>query len=91
LGQGHPDDIFESLPTANVEHEKRIAVLVFHLPGGFTVHGSDRDGRGEHGVEKLGKGSLQFVERDAFENAGDGTNGGNTFFSKRNIPYNGIN
>ena len=58
LLQGHFDVMHE-----NVEHEKGIAVFVFHLLGGFSVDGgSERIGFfRQDQVEKLGEGFLELL------------------------------
>jgi len=40
----------------------RIAVFVFHLPGGFAIDGGNERRFREEAVDKLGKGGLEFGE-----------------------------
>ncbi len=54
----------------NVEHEDGVAVLVFHLPGNFSVDGGDEGVAGNDFIQKLGKGVLQIVERTFAKNSG---------------------
>jgi len=66
-----------------VKHENRIAVVIFHLLGGFAIDGSDEHCVLEDGVEELGEGFLEVGEGEFFKEAckGDGV---------RNAPLGGF-
>ena len=48
----------------DIEHQNGIAIIVFHLFGGFAIDGSDEGRFGQESVNKLGEGMLQVGERE---------------------------
>ena len=56
----------------DVEHENRVAVLVFHLLGDLAVDGGGKERGGGNGVDELGEGGLQIVERKLSQNTSEG-------------------
>ncbi len=65
----------------NIEHENRIAALVFHLLGDLSVDGGDEGVGRENGVEKLGESVLEIGKGKLLKNPGKGRVAGNAIRS----------
>ena len=67
----------------HVQHEKRIAVFIFHLFGDFAIDSGDKGSIGKKHLDKGGEGLLQVFERKDFEESREGeVDGGRPFSSQ---------
>ena len=70
---------FELL-SKQIEHEQRITVFVFHLPGGFAIDSGGEGCRCQDGVKKFGENGLQIGERKFSQDPGKGDGMWHAFF-----------